>query len=142
MTICRSAEYGLRAIVWLAAHPDTTVSTSGIADGTQVPPGYLSKVLQSLGRAGLVESNPGRAGGFRLMRPADEISVLDVVSAVETLERVPHCPLRLKSHRHELCSLHRRLDQVAEMVERAYAEMTIAEIAAETSPRRAMCETV
>ena len=140
MTMCQSAEYALRAAVWLAAHPDDKVSTPEIAKRTQVPPGYMSKVLQVLARAGLVESSPGRAGGFRLTRAADEISVLDVVNTVDTLERIRRCPLGLKSHRHELCPLHRRLDRVAAMVEQAYAETTIAEIVAESSPLRALCE--
>ncbi len=67
--------------------------------------------------------------------------MLDVVNAVEKLERIRRCPLGLKSHRHKLCPLHRRLDQVAAMVEQAYAETTIAEIIAETSPLAALRET-
>ena len=141
MTMCQSAEYALRAVVWLAAHPNDKVSTPEIAKRTQVPPGYMSKVLQVLARAGLVESSPGRAGGFRLARTPDEISVLDVINAVDMLERIRRCPLGLKSHRHELCPLHRRLDRVAAMVEQAYAETTIAEIVAETGPLQALCET-
>lgn len=141
MTMCQSAEYALRAVVWLAAHPETTVSTPEIARRTQVPPGYMSKVLQVLARAGLVESNPGRTGGFRLTRPAGQISVLEVVNAVDAVERIRRCPLGLQSHDHTLCPLHRRLDQVAAMVERAYAETTIAEIVVETSPLKALCET-
>lgn len=140
--MCQSAEYALRAVVWLAAHPDSSVSTPEIARRTHVPPGYMSKVLQILARAGLVESNPGRAGGFRLTRDATDVSVLDVVSAVETLYRIHRCPLALKSHRHELCPLHRRLDNVVAMVERAYADTTIAEIVAETTPLQALCETI
>jgi Rrf2 family nitric oxide-sensitive transcriptional repressor len=141
VTMCQSAEYALRAVVWLAAHPTMTLSTPQIAKCTQVPAGYMSKVLQILARAGLVESNPGRGGGFRLTRDPQHISVLDVVNSVDTLERIQHCPLGLSSHREELCPLHRRLDQIAAMVERAYAETTIAEIVAETSPVRALCET-
>jgi Rrf2 family protein len=137
----QSVEYALRAVVWLAAHPEVTVSTQEIAKRTQAPPGYMSKVLQSLARAGLVASNPGRAGGFRLARAPEAISVLDVVNAVGMFERVCHCPLGLRSHREGLCPLHRRLDRIAEMVEQAYAETTIAEIASEKSPLKALCET-
>lgn len=140
MTMCQSAEYALRAIVWLASHDEALVSTPEIARRTRVPRGYLHKVLQMLARAGLVVSNPGRTGGFRLARSAEQISVLEVVNAVDAVERIRRCPLGLKSHRHTLCPLHRRLDEVAEMVERAYGETTIAEIAAETSPVSALCE--
>lgn len=140
MRMFQSVEYALRAVVWLAAHPESTVSTPDIARSTKVPPGYMSKVLQSLARAGLVASNPGRTGGFRLARAPEAISVLDVVNAVDTFERIRQCPLGLKSHRHGLCPLHRRLDRVAGMVEQAYAETTIAEVVAETEPLKALCE--
>jgi Rrf2 family nitric oxide-sensitive transcriptional repressor len=141
MMISRSAEYALRAVVWLADHPDTTLSTAQIAGRTQVPQGYLSaRILRALTRAGLVESNPGRAGGFRLARSPDKVSLLDVVNAVDPRRRTLCCPLGLASHQHELCPLHRRLDQAAAMVENALAETTIAELLGEHSPVRPLCE--
>lgn len=138
--MCQSAEYALRAVVWLASHPETNLSTATIAERTQVPPGYLSKVLQILARAGIVQSIPGRRGGFTLARPADQLSVLDVVNAVDSLERIRQCPLKLESHAHQLCPLHRRLDNVVAMVEQAYARTSIAELIAEQTPVRALCE--
>ncbi len=141
MLISKTAEYALRAVVWLAHTPDSPRGTPQAARATRVPAGYLSRVLQSLARAGLVESSPGRAGGFRLARSPRQISVLDVVNAVDPVQRVARCPLGLKSHRGgRLCPLHRRLDEAAAMVQRAYAETTIAEILTETSPTEALCE--
>jgi len=139
MTISLTAEYALRAIVWLARDPDAPLGTPQIARATHVPAGYLSRVLQALARAGLVESNPGRSGGFRLMRSPRDVSVLDVVNAVHPVQRITRCPLGLKSHRGQLCPLHRRLDEAAAMVQRAFAETTIAEILAEASPVAALC---
>ena len=138
--INQTAEYALRAVVWLATHPDETWSTSQLAGVTKVPQGYLSKTLQILGRAGLVESNPGRAGGFRLVRPAAKMTVLEVVNAVEPVQRIKTCPLGLKSHRKQLCPLHRRLDAVAEATEKAFAETTIAEIADDPSAVLPLCD--
>lgn len=138
--ISRSAEYALRAVVSLAAHPDSGCPTARVAQQTQVPRGYLSaKVLPALVRAGLVESSAGRAGGIRLTRSAEEISLLDVVRAVDSSQRLLCCPLGLKSHQHELCPLHRRLDEAAALTERAFAETTVAEILLET-PFRPFCE--
>ncbi len=138
--ITQTAEYALRAVVALASSPDVRLSTGRIAGETRVPAGYLSKVLQELARAGLVESVPGRAGGFRLSRSPGEISLLDVVSAVDPIRRIESCPLELKSHRTELCPLHRRLDRAAQEVERAFAATTIEEILGDTSTVPALCE--
>jgi Rrf2 family protein len=140
MTISQTAEYALRAIIWLARDPRTPLGTPRIAQATRVPAGYLARVLQALARAGLVESQPGRSGGFRLLRAPHDISVLDVVNAVDPVQRIVRCPLGLKSHRKGLCPLHRRLDEAAALVQRAYAETSIAEILAEASPIAALCE--
>ena len=140
MTISQTAEYALRAVVWLASRPDMNLSTQQIAEVTRVPAGYLSKVLQALARAGLVASQPGRTGGFQLTRPAREISVLDVVNAVDPVQRIRSCPLLLLSHEHELCPLHRRLDQALANVERAFAESTIAELISEPARNVPLCE--
>jgi len=142
MTISHTAEYALRAIVWLARDPDIALGTPRIARATHVPAGYLARVLQALARAGLVESHPGRSGGFRLRRAPREISVLDVINAVDPVQRIERCPLGLKSHRGRLCPLHRRLDEAAALVQRAYAETSIAEIVAEATPIAALCESV
>ncbi|MCG3181794.1 MAG: HTH-type transcriptional repressor NsrR [Phycisphaerae bacterium] len=139
--ISQTAEYALRAIVCLADHPDGFLTTSQVAKRTKVPAGYLSKVLQSLGRAGLVRSTRGIGGGFVLGRPATEISVLNTVNAVDPIKRIHSCPLGLDSHGAHLCALHRRLDDAAESVEQAFAESTIAELLAKPTRSHPLCET-
>lgn len=138
--VSQSAEYALRAVVCLAAHNGTPLATARIAEQAQIPQGYLAaKILPALARAGLIESSPGRAGGVRLARAAAEISLLDVIRAVDRTARILCCPLGLKSHAHELCPLHRRLDQAAALAEQAFAETKIAEILVEW-PFKPFCE--
>lgn len=137
--ISQSAEYALRAVVWLAGHPGATLSTSEIARRTAVPLGYLSKVLQALSRAGLVASTPGRTGGFVLTREPHRISVLDVINAVAQLPRIECCPLGIESHGHDLCPLHKRLDDVAAYVEHVFAKTMIAELLKEGTPNLPLC---
>ena len=110
MMISQTAEYALRAVVWLGGRSDEPVGTKHISQAAQVPAGYLSKVLQMLARADLVVSTSGRGGGFRLTRRPEEISVLDVINAVDPIQRIRECPLHLAGHGTELCPLHRRLD--------------------------------
>jgi Rrf2 family protein len=138
--ISQSAEYALRAIVWLAAHPTQVLSTVAIAKGTRVPPGYLSKVLQGLSRAGLVQSSPGRSGGFVLARDPSRMTVYDVVNAVDPLQRLHSCPLGIASHGSKLCPLHRSLDQVAESAERAFRQTTIAHLLNADGDRPPLCD--
>jgi Rrf2 family protein len=63
--------------------PGTTIPAARLAEFHGVPAAYLAKHMQALSQAGIVESVPGRRGGYRLGRPATEVTLLDVVEAVE-----------------------------------------------------------
>src|SRR5690554_1777360 len=108
--ISQTAEYALRAAVYLASQGDEARTVQQIAAATRVPTGYLAKVMQSLSRAGLVQSWRGVAGGFSLAASPDEVSVLDVINVVEPIRRFPECPLGLPGHAGRLCPLHQQLD--------------------------------
>src|SRR3954453_3511012 len=138
--LSQTTEYALRAIVWLANTADEAQTTEQIAKATQVPPGYLSKVLQSLGRGGLVTAQRGKHGGFVLARKAADLTVLQVVNAVDPLRRIATCPLGLKSHGKFLCPLHKRLDDATGMVEKAFADTTILELLTTPSASKPLCE--
>jgi Rrf2 family protein len=136
----QTTEYALRAIVWIASHPGMPLTTRRIAATTRVPAGYLSKVLQSLVRAKLVRSQRGLHGGFTLSKPPDRISVLEVVNAVDPIQRIATCPLGLKSHGTSLCALHRRLDEAIAHIERAFSLSTLADLVAESESIPPLCE--
>lgn len=140
MYILQTAEYALRAVVWLAREPAAVRRTAEVARATQVPAGYMSKVLQTLARAGLVTSTAGCKGGFRLSRPALHISVLDVMQAVSPSGRIRKCPLNVESHNNALCPLHRRLDEAVASIEKAFASTSIAELLEEGDGRPPLCE--
>src|SRR5947209_1382778 len=133
--ISQTAEYALRAIVYLAAQPGEPRTVQQIAEATRVPAGYLSKVMQGLSRAGLVHSQRGLHGGFTLNAPPDRLTVFDVVQAVDPIRRISSCPLGLKGHVN-LCPLHRRLDNAMALDEKALRESTIAELLAEPNPKK------
>ncbi|WP_160214361.1 RrF2 family transcriptional regulator [Adlercreutzia aquisgranensis] len=77
-----STDYGMRAILYLAAR-DTTCSSRDIAEDMSIPRDYLIQLAQLLRNAGIIEARPGKHGGYRLARPADQISVLDVINALD-----------------------------------------------------------
>jgi Rrf2 family transcriptional regulator, nitric oxide-sensitive transcriptional repressor len=140
--ISQTAEYALRAVIVLGSHPDGSLTTQQIAARTRVPAGYLSKVLQALGRGGLVEAQRGLGGGYVLTRPLEELSVLDVINAVDPLKRIDRCPLGLPDHEGRMCSLHQRLDQGIALVESLFGRTTIGQLLAEENPSRPLCEAV
>jgi len=138
--ISQTVEYALRAAVYLADQRPEAKTTRQIAKVTKVPPAYLSKVLQGLRRAGLVHSQRGVGGGMSLTRDPDEITILEVVNAVEPIQRIRKCPLSLAAHGVKLCPLHRRLDNAMAAVEEAFRQSTLAEVLAEPTESIPLCD--
>ena len=130
--ISQSAEYSLRAVLCLAAQPGAAMTTRQIAGRARVPAGYLAKVLQTLGRSGIVTSQRGLNGGFSLAVAPDALTLLTVVSAVEPSRRITECPIGHPDHALNLCPLHRRLDAAAAGLERMLHETTVADVLAES----------
>jgi Rrf2 family protein len=126
--ISQTAEYALRAVVFLAENRDSGQTTEQIANATKIPAAYLSKVMQQLSRAQLVRSQRGVGGGFSMYKRAKEVSVLDVVNAVDPIERIRECPLKLDAHKLKLCPLHKRVDEATALVEKAFKSTSIADL--------------
>lgn len=124
----QTAEYALRATVFLAQNSKQAFTTQQISEGTKVPAPYLSKVLQSLVRADIVLSQRGIGGGFVLSKKAGEISVLDVINAVDPIQRIKACPLGLEEHSSKLCALHKKMDEATAYVEEAFAETSLRDL--------------
>jgi Rrf2 family transcriptional regulator, nitric oxide-sensitive transcriptional repressor len=138
--ISQTVEYALRAVVFLAGQSPSARTTDQIATATRVPKAYLSKVLQGLVRAGVVHSQRGLGGGMALVKAPSDLTILEVVNAVEPIGRIRQCPLGLKSHGLSLCPLHRRLDDALASVEEAFRNTTLAEVLAEPTSSVPLCE--
>jgi len=92
MQLGQGVEWALHCCTVLAlVPPDHALPAARLAEYHGIPPAYLAKHLQALAAAGLVESGAGRKGGYRLARPAREITVLAVVDAVEGGEPAFRC---------------------------------------------------
>lgn len=101
MNVGRRVDYALRALCYLAAQqPERVVPRSEIEAGQAVPGQFLSKILRRLVAAGLLQSVPGAQGGFRLGRPAEQISVRDVYECIEG----PLCLIDCLEQRDGFCS--------------------------------------
>ncbi|MCA9817717.1 MAG: Rrf2 family transcriptional regulator, partial [Cyanobacteria bacterium HKST-UBA01] len=101
----------------------------------------LSKVLQSLSRAGLVKSQRGLGGGFSLAKAPATTTILEIINAVDPIKRIETCPLDLSSHGVVLCALHKRLDEAIASVEQAFEKTTLEEILARPTKSVPLCDT-
>jgi Rrf2 family protein len=92
MRLSDGVEWGVHVCTLLAAiPPDRALPAAKLAEYHGVPAAYLAKHLQSLARAGVLETVKGPRGGYRLGRPAGEITLLDVVEAIDGEEPAFRC---------------------------------------------------
>ena len=139
--ISTTGEYALRASVFLAQHHPDPQTTAIIAEGTKVPAGYLSKILQSMVRHDLIHSQRGLHGGFTLQRPPAEITVLDVLASVDAApQRIKKCPLGLKGHV-KLCPVHSLVDDAVAHAEKAFASSNLEVLSKSTQGSTPLCDT-
>jgi Rrf2 family protein len=106
--LSKSARTALKAMVFLARLPEGTLAgTADMAREIGSPANYLGKLLQNLARQGLVESQKGHGGGFRLALAADRISLFEVVESIDRISRRTGCPLgNLLCSERTACPLH------------------------------------
>lgn len=83
MRVTARGDYAVRAAVELAAAGGGARKVAELAEAQEIPSRFLENILIALRRAGLVQSRRGAEGGFRLARPAEQITVADVLRAVE-----------------------------------------------------------
>jgi Rrf2 family iron-sulfur cluster assembly transcriptional regulator len=95
LELTKRGDYAVRAMLALTrGSGNGRLSARRIADAMAIPVRFLPQVMADLQRSALVEAAPGRTGGYRLARPAAEISLLDVIEAVEGDSRRRTCVLR------------------------------------------------
>jgi len=93
MIYSRSAEYAIRAFVYLADVPEGKYAmVKNIARECDIPTHFLAKILQQLARKGFLRSSKGPTGGFTLRRDAEDINLLELVDAIDGLSEYQRCP--------------------------------------------------
>jgi len=114
MMISRRTDYGVRIVLDLAALPqDERTAAHDIADRQQIPRPFLAKIVSQLCLAGLVTTYRGAGGGVALARPAAQITLLEVVEALEGPVRLNQCVIRpADCPRNEHCPVHHVWSQV------------------------------
>jgi Rrf2 family protein len=89
-----TAEHAIRALIILAKIPDGEfILGRDLSQIAAVPSNYLSKILINLNRHGMLKATRGRGGGYQLNRPADSITLVEVLTTLEGESAIPHCIL-------------------------------------------------
>lgn len=129
--ISHTSEYALRAATVLAEHDtEGPVDVAVLAATLAVPRNYLSKTLSQLGRAGVLESVRGKNGGFRLARPAEEITLFQVVEPFERFEGTRRCVLgQAVCSERMACGAHAGWVSIGDSIVRFLRRTTLADLA-------------
>ena len=130
--ISRMTDYGVVVMAQLAQASDTVVTAPDLAAGAGLPAPTVSKILKRMSRGGLVTSHRGINGGYALSRPAIEISVADIIRALEGPVEVTACVDGASGDAcsvESLCPIRGCWDRVNAAVNRTLRSMSLAEIA-------------
>jgi len=138
MHLPEGVEWGLHCAVLLSfLPPGAALPASRLAEYHGVPAAYLAKHLQALSGAGIVEAVPGRRGGYRLARPAPEVSMLDVVEALDGTQPAFRCteirrrgPAAVPPREYRVpCSIHAVMDRDDAAWRAELATVSVADLA-------------
>jgi Rrf2 family protein len=131
MLLSKSCEYGIRATLYLATlRENSYVSIRDISDELNISFHFLTKIFQQLTQAGLLRSLRGPRGGIALARPANQITLLDLVRAIDGDGLFTQCVLGLPGCGEEKpCPLHRDWTVEREHLHTLFAGMTLEEVA-------------
>ncbi len=126
MKITRASEYAVRTILYLSGRgEDNCVSCREISEAMEIPSQFLGKIAQVLARAGFIEIVQGARGGYRLIHPPEEVSLLDVIEAVTGEIFLNDCLLRPTScRRSDKCMVHQVWKRAREQLRHTLREAT------------------
>ncbi len=129
LELTRRGDYAVRAMLSLARPDARQLTAATLAEATGIPAGYVPQVMGDLVRAGLVANRRGRTGGYRLARLPAEVSLLDIVEAVEGDGRRRTCVLRGGPCRRDgACDVHDAFFRAQEAVFGTLAGVSLADV--------------
>src|ERR1700734_4188532 len=136
LKLTKKADYALMAMKHLAdhAHEGTrSASAKDVADSFGIPPEALAKILQRLVKAGLLHSQHGTNGGYRLARDPGTISAFEVIRAIDGPLFITSCiTVRGECDQTERCTIKEPLRRVNESIEQVLRRISISEMKEET----------
>jgi len=135
LRLSKKADYALLALRHMAAAQKSTVASRELAEHYDLPPELLAKVLQQLVRAGLLSSHQGIRGGYGLAKKPSDISVADVIVAIDGPMTVTACSETDHScDQFSKCNIRDPLWKMKDRILAALAATTVAELASDMTP--------
>ena len=129
MQITRACDYACRALMYLLKQGSGSVETARVAQESDIPPVYLRKIFQSLSRAGIVRTSPGTGGGVALARPADKITLKEIVEALEGPITLSECISRPETcKRSSTCTVRANLTTVQNKLTEEFASRRLSDL--------------
>ena len=137
MLVSKSAQHAIRALIYLVVRKDKRyVSVKQIAEETDVFPAFLGKIVQRLTQARILDTKKGPAGGVTLARPPEEITLLEIVEALDGTDLWESCVLGLDSCADDrACPLHDDWARIRDQIRQMLQSRTLADLAEKTRQR-------
>jgi FeS assembly SUF system regulator len=129
--LSKLADYATVLMACLADEDGGLLSAQALAERTRLESPTVSKLLKQLAQVGLVQSTRGAAGGYRLARPANQISIADIIAAIEGPLGMTECSIHHGlCGRENFCTVSSNLRKISAAVESALREVTLVDMAA------------
>lgn len=131
MQLTQATDYAFRAVQHLTA-AGAVVQAQSIAEQEEIPLRFLLKIMRSLARSGIIKSYRGVEGGYALARLPEQITMLDVIEAVEGPVRISRCLLQpdyCSKNYTKCCPVHQVLGDLQVLVTQRLSHVTFAELA-------------
>ncbi len=127
--ITRDIDYSIRALAYIAKNNSDKISVTKLVKETKIPRPFLRKILQTLGREGLLESFKGKFGGFKLNKSPNDIYLLDLFEIFQDKFDFNKCIFKKKiCPNTKDCVLKEKLDHIGEMVKREFGKISLQSI--------------
>ena len=129
LVLGKRGDYAIRAVLDIAAHDGERRKTREIAARMSMPQKYLSRILAELVGADVLRATAGQAGGYQLSRPPEQITLLEVIEAVEGSTQIRDCLLRnAPCGTRQVCSLHHAWVEAEEAMLKKLRATTFADV--------------
>ncbi len=137
MIYSKACEYGIRALTYLARHPNRLCLAKEISQSEGIPHYFLSKILQNLARQGVLRSVKGPGGGFQLAKDPEELTLYDIKALLDGTQDLDECAVGLGRCTDETpCPLHDAFQPLRERIKRYLKETTLADMARAVEAKR------